>query len=377
MGRRGPIDGERVSLWIECAHRCLAKAGEDECADVVRTFQTERQFCVVLVSGTQGGEQARERADTMAARLAQGDPLADVAAGALAALSSRAHVPFSILQVLDGTQVYVIECDAPPLFLVHESYLLLLPVLEEERHGRLVRQSQFELHDGDHLAMVSEGYLYPRRWGWRGIAHAVRRWTDTNCDAGELLDALVSTYRRLNKQALDRDVTVVAMHARPIRSATLWTGPPVDGEQDEKVLHAVMAEEGRRVICGGTTASIAARLLEAELAVEPRPADGWAEVPPVSQLEGIDLVTEGLVTLRKAQERMIGVERARDLTAGEDGATRLARTLLASDKIHVIVGLAVNPQQVDDSGVPLRRSIVEDLIADLRARGKLVTVETC
>jgi hypothetical protein len=65
----------------------------------------------------------------------------------------------------------------------------------------------------------------------------------------------------------------------------------------------------------------------------------------------------------------------RDLPRGEDGATRLGRALLTADKLHFIVGLAVNPQQVDDGGAPLRKGVVEEFMHDLEARGKLVSSE--
>ena len=142
-----------------------------------------------------------------------------------------------------------------------------------------------------------------------------------------------------------------------------------------------MDEPGVRIICGDTTAEIAARLLGSELEMEPRPEDGWMEVPPVSRLRGrpdieeIDLITEGLVTLGKARERMAEAQRVRDLPRKEDGATRLARVLLTADKVHFLVGLAVNPAQATDTGVPLRRIVVEDLMNDLNARGKIVSVE--
>ena len=65
-----------------------------------------------------------------------------------------------------------------------------------------------------------------------------------------------------------------------------------------------MAEPGQRVICGDTTAQIAARLLGAKLEIERRPPDGWAQVPPMARLEGVDLVTEGRITLDKTRERL-------------------------------------------------------------------------
>ncbi|HEC35217.1 MAG TPA: hypothetical protein ENI39_01630 [Anaerolineae bacterium] len=351
----------------------------------MRTFQTEEQFFAILASGPQNGAEGKAKATLMADRaasmLAGGVALDTVVETVLAALANGEHMPFSILQVLGGWRAHLVECDAPPLFLTRGGQLVLLPVLEDISHGRLVRKCQFPLQNGDHMAMVSEGFIrargWGRRWGWRDIAVSTRRWTDTGCDAEQLLGALVRTYRRLAVEEPERDVTVVAMHVRPERRATVWTGPPADPAEDEVALERLMAVPGMRVICGDTTAQIAARLLGADLELEPRPEDGWAEVPPVSRLEGIDLVTEGLVTLSKARERMAGAERVRDLPRAGDGATRLARVLLAADRIHFIIGLAINPAQAADAvgAVPRRQVVVEELMRELKARGKLVSVE--
>jgi hypothetical protein len=342
----------------------------------VRTFTTEDRLFVVLVSGAQDKQRATHVADAVIAGLRQG-ALPDAAAEAvLVALPRDVHVSLSVLHVERGREAHIVECDALPLFLVQDGQPVLLPVVEETVSGYLIRQCPFTLRDGDYMAMVSEGFLRPRgrRWGWPDIAVAVRRWIDTGCDAEELLGALVRTYRRLNPDPSHQDVTVVAMHVRPMRTVTVWTGPPVDAARDEAVLRLLMAEPGERIICGGTTARIAARLLGAELETEPKPTGGWGEVPPTFRLEGASLVTEGLITLRKARERIADDEsRIADLQA--DGATRLAQALLAADKVHFIVGLAVNPQQVDGSGAPLRKDIVVDLMRDLEARGKLVSVE--
>ncbi|MCK4449407.1 MAG: hypothetical protein KAX26_02320 [Anaerolineae bacterium] len=378
-----------LSLWIENAHQSLvgapALAPEEVCGDVVRTFQTEEQFVAILASGPQGGAEGKAKAtliaDRAASMLKQGASLDTVVESLLAALPNGEHTPFSILQVLGGCRAHLVECDAPPLFLTRGGRLVLLPVLENISHGRLVRECRFLLQDGDHIAMVSEGYIHvkgwSRRWGWRDVAISTRRWTDTGCDAEQLLGALIRTYRRLAEGEPERDVSVIAMHVRPRRSATVWSGPPADPALDRAALEKLMAEPGVRIICGDTTAQIAARLLGAELELEPRPEDGWAEVPPVLRLEGVDLVTEGLVTLRKARERMAGAKRVRDLPRGEDGATRLARALLAADKIQFIVGLAVNLAQAADAArtVPLRQVVVEELMHDLKVRGRLVSVE--
>jgi hypothetical protein len=376
-----------LKLWVESACQCLVRAGEDVCANAVRVSRAEESFFAVLVGSPRGGVEGQEEAtliaDKAASMLTRGMSLDTVVGTMLSLLPRGEHVPFSILQVLGGCEACVVECDAPPLFLTHGGQLVLPPVLEEVSHDRLIRRYQSLLRDGDHIVMVSEGYLRCSgwRWGWPDVAIAVQRWGDTRCDADELLGALVRTYSRLAPEPLQEDVTVVAMYVRPERHATVWTGPPVDPAQDEAALEKLMAERDVRIVCGDTTAEIAARLLEAKLEMEPRPedtADGehpWAEVPPTSRLEGVDLVTEGLVTLGKARERMVGAEQPRDLPRQQDGATRLARALLAADKIYFVVGMAANSQQVDESGVPLRRSAVEGLMRDLEAHGKIVSVE--
>ena len=372
-----------MRLWIEIAHQSLVRAGEEVCGEAVRTFQTEDRFFAILASSAQGGAEGAAQATVTAERalemLQAGDAPDRVAETLLVAPPGGEEVTFSILQVLGGDQAHLVECEALPLCLIRRGEVEFLPLSEEVIQGRLLRECRFRLRDGDYVVIVSQGYLRPRGWGWgwADIAIAVRRWTDTGCDADELLGALMRTYRRLNPEAPRQDVTVVVMHVRPIRTLTVWTGPPTDPALDEVALRKLMAEPGTRIICGDTTADIAARLLGAELEMEPRPEDGWAEVPPVSRLEGVDLVTEGLVTLGKARERIAEVRRVRDLPRKSDGATRLARALLTADKIHFIVGLAVNPAQAADATgtIPLRRLVVEELIQDLAARGKLVSVE--
>jgi hypothetical protein len=384
-----------LRLWIESAHQSQIREGVAVCDDAISTFQTEKQFFAILVSGgwqVEGG--AVSVAEKAASMLKQGILLKQVVDALLSALPKDKHIPFSLLEILGGNQASVVECDAPPLFMTRQGQLLSLPVLEEVSHGHLVRECQFTVKDGDHIAMVSEGYIRARGrirpWGWRDIADSIRRLTGTRCDAEQLLGALMRSYERLaqggrgvrgeergvKSLTSQKGVSVVAMFVRPIRTATVWSGPPVKRAAEKQVLDNLMSEPGARILCGDTTAEIAARLLGAELMMEPPPEDGWAEVPPVSKLEGVSLVTEGVVTMGKARERMAGAQRIRDLRQ-EDGATRLARLLLTADKIHFLVGLAINPAQVADKAgkVPLRRIVIEDLMTDLKARGKIVSVE--
>lgn len=375
-----------MRLWVECAHRSARPSGAAPGSDLgnraIRTFQTEMLFFALLVDRPEAaqGSGAGPLADKIASLLEQGlleqgTPMDRVVERALALLPRGEHVPLAILRIEEGGQAELVECDAPPLFFARRGRLVLLPVLEEEVANRLLRRCRFTVQEGDHLAIVSEGYIqasgWDRRWGWRDIALSIKRLTDTGGDAEQLLGALIRMYGRL-APGEERDVTVVAMHVRPLRSATVWSGPPADPELDRIAVEALMSESGRRIICGGTTAEIAARVLGASLEVERRSARHWSEVPPIMHLAGVDLVTEGAVTLQVAGERIAKAQSSRDLPRSDDGATRLARMLLEADVIRFIVGGAVNPAQVEE-GIPWREGSIERLVAHLKQRGKIVS----
>ena len=407
-----------MRLWIESAYQTLADAGAETPGDAVRTFTTEDQFIGVLVGGTMiGGDAAGALATRAVDLLAQGMTLDDGIETLLATLPQDLHVPLAMIQVGRSSvagqrSASLVECDAPPLFMARGGRLVLLPVVEEETHGRLIRRCDFELRDGDHLALVSEGYIHAsgwdRRFGWRDIAVSIRRLTETSCDAEQLAGALARLAGSWKLEArswkleagstaaqhettssvssIQLPVSVLALFVRPMRTATVWSGPhsvppAAAGGRERGMLERLMAEEDMRIVCGDTTAEIAARLLGAELVMAPPPEEGWTEVPPVSRMVGPDgrepvaLVTEGVVTMRVARERLAEAKRLRDLAGRDDGASRLARLLLTADKVRFLVGLAVNPAQTERDGTPLRKAALEKLVEDLKARGKIVALE--
>jgi hypothetical protein len=374
-------DEVRVRLWLESALHRPAGQGANRAARVW-TLQTEERFCALLADrGAPPGPVAR-----LCALLEQGAALEAVRAGLLAALPEGGHVPLAALGAVEsadaanaGLDAWLLECDTPPLVLLRGGEPVTLPVEEEDVRGHLVRSCRFPLLDGDTLALVNEAFIRPRgalrRWGWQEIAASVRRWTSTGSDAEGLLRALLSTYRRVAGGSPD-EVCVLALRVRPLRTATVWTGPPREPALDARALDALLAETGTRIICGDTTAQIAARLLGARLELEPRPAAGWADVPPTSRLPGVDLVTEGLVTLRRAYELIVRAGETGDTPRGEDGAARLARLLLGADRITFLVGGAVNPVQAADAGrsLPMRTVVVQDIASALEAQGRLVHI---
>lgn len=380
---------------VEIAWESLCKHGEELCGDWVKVVSTDEDLIVVLSDGLGSGVKANilatltaEIAADMLEKGASIDEVVETVVETLPECQVRhlAYATFAVLRIHKAREAYLAEYDSPPLILVRRGELIQPPMRERVIAGRTIREGQFSLELDDYLVMVSDGYihagvggLYRMGWGWNNIGIAAQRWAATKGDTHQLVGALARTCAKLSKDKLGDDSTAVAMWVRPHRKATVLTGPPADSSRDQEAVRKLMASEGVKAICGGTTAQMASRVLGKPLKVSWQPvmSGPGRRLPPVGLLEGVDLVTEGILTLSAAVDRLRDAQTPQDLPNDQDAATRLARALLHADQVHFIVGDAINPQQLADvvRGVPMRQIYLEELIAKLRERNKTVSVE--
>jgi hypothetical protein len=385
---------------VEFAWESLSKDGEELCGDSVRILTTESSFLVVLSDGLGSGVKANilstltsQIASTMFEQGATVEEVMATLADTLPECRVRhlAYATLAMLRVQDGREAYLVEYDTPPLILVRQGQVVDLPASEREFSGRRVREARFDLHEDDCLVMVSDGYDHagvgrslPLGWGRERIAGDVVRHTAGGTDAHGVASALKDACLTLYDGAPGDDATVLAMRIRPARAVTIWTGPPADHSLDADAVARLMSRSGTRVICGGTTAQIAARMLDKELVVDwvppsKRPAGPARKQgsPPMAHLEGLDLVTEGIITLGQTLQLLESARTARELPDEDDASTRIARLLLESDDIHLIVGTALHPTQIADlvRREPMRHVYVRELLRELQRRNKNVTVE--
>ncbi|MBT9163679.1 MAG: hypothetical protein DDT24_00599 [Chloroflexi bacterium] len=348
-----------------------------------------------LGSGVKANILATLTAEIAATMLERGNTVDEVVETLAATLPEcqvrrLTYATFAVLQVLHGREAYLVEYDTPPLILIRNNDVVELPMTERMVAGRAIRERQFMLEEGDYMVMLSDGYihagvggLYRLGWGWKNIAVAARRWVATRGDAHQLTRALSQTCLKLYNGTPGDDATVVSMWVRQARTATIVTGPPADPKLDSLMVSKLMSAEGVKAICGGTTAQMAARELGQELVVEWQPrskspsSSSPSKIPPIARLKGVDLVTEGVLTLSSAAEQLRKAETIHDLPPAQDAGTRLARLLLEADEIHFIVGNAINPHQLADvvRGKPMRLIYLDEVIGQLKRRNKLITVE--
>ena len=157
-------------------------------------------------------------------------------------------------------------------------------------------------------------------------------------------------------------------------------GPPRNPDDCDRMLSLFFAKEGKHIVCGGTTSSIVAKFLDKPLIASLN--FEASDVPPIAEIEGVDLVTEGVITVNKVIEYARDVldknEKYGDWSVNRDGASLICRLLFeeATD-INFYVGRAVNPAHQNPDlpiNFNIKMNLVEELSSCLRQMGKRVKV---
>jgi hypothetical protein len=381
-----------VKVYYEFGLRQVNKKGEQLCGDSVEFSLNPRSATLVFSDGLGSGVKA-SILSTLTTRIArrmleEGLPLAEVVRTVSETLPTCrirkiAYSTFSMAQLFTDGHAKLAESDSPCPFVICRGKVQPLPCKEREIAGKRIRDCSLNLSPGDWLVLVSDGVInagiggaYPLGWGWEQVAEYLEGHVHDSASADEVAAKLARVVEELYAGPPGDDVTVAVVKARKKRVVSILTGPPTNREDDARVVETLLSSPGRRVVCGGTTANIVARELGREVTVDLE--TGTDAVPPNGRIEGIDLATEGVLTLTKTLE----VLRAGDLTdklrLRVDGASSLAVLLLEADEVRWLVGRALNPAHQDPKlprALGLKAQIVQALGEELRRRGREVSID--
>ena len=157
-------------------------------------------------------------------------------------------------------------------------------------------------------------------------------------------------------------------------------GPPSNPDDANRMMSLFFSKEGKHIVCGGTTSSIAARYLgkpvKTSLNFEK------SDIPPIAEIEGVDLVTEGVITMNRvveyAQDTLNENKLYEKWSMGHDGASLISRMLFeeATD-INFYVGKAINPAHQNPDlpiNFNIKMNLVEQLSKCLKQMGKKIKV---
>jgi len=382
-----------MRMYYEWGTHQLHKDREELCGDSIAVSRRADSVTLALSDGLGSGVKANILA-TLTTRIAmhllQNDlPLAEVVETLgrtlpVCEVRKLAYSTFAIAQFFRDGRTRIVEFDAPSAMLVRGRRLQ--PVSCEERtiSGKTIRECVVDVQLGDWVVFVSDGVLnagigglYPLGWGWDQAATYVAQHAHPGLSAQALADRLTETVDELYAGSPGDDVSVVVIKARRKLAATVLTGPPGAEGVDEQVMSRFIEHPGLHVVCGGTTAKLAARHLARPLDVD---LDTMTpDVPPLARMPGVDLVTEGILTLTKACELLRDGGARERVRFRTDGAGSLVRLLLNVDHVHFMVGTAVNPAHQNPSlpgELRMKLSVVREIAEELRSRGSEISIET-
>ncbi|MDI3542595.1 MAG: hypothetical protein PWP57_198 [Candidatus Atribacteria bacterium] len=379
-------------LFVEFAQAQLPKWGEELCGDSVNYDKGDKSTILAWSDGLGSGVKANILSTltskiivSMLKKESTLEEVIDTLVETLPVCKIRkiAYSTFSVLQILYNGETYVAEFDNPPLFWLRNGRLMHLDRKEREIGKRIVLESRMRLQKNDWIVGITDGVvhagiggLWNLGWRWEKIASFLENTVNDQLDALTLANKVIATTKRLYQDKLGDDATCVVAKIRLPRYLIVWAGPPEDPALDEYIVKRVMEFPGKKAVCGGTTGNILARVLGKEIKVDLSSIQ--EDVPPVGLMEGVDLLTEGILTLAAVLRQLRKGAKLEEVTYRNDGASRLLSLLLEADEINFIGGRAINVahQNPKLSGeLSLKARLLEDIVNELQKRGKTVILE--
>lgn len=385
------------NLCADIGYKSIYHYGEELCGDHVDIVeQSDDSTVIVLADGLGSGVKAsilstltsKIISTMMAAGLSLEECVSTIAA-TLPVCSVRgvAYSTFTIIHIRDNETAEIIQYDNPHVILIRNYVNYDYPKTEMNIDGKRIYKSTIKLCENDIFIAMSDGCPHAGigtayNFGWKreDIISFMETMSTAGYTAKILSTMLVDECNKLYGNKPGDDATACIVRIRKREPMNMLFGPPSNRSDCNRMMSLFFSKEGKHIICGGTTSSIAAKYLGKP--IKPSLNFERSDIPPIAEIEGVDLVTEGVITVNKvleyAKDYLDKNENYEEWSFGRDGASLISRLLFeeATD-INFYVGRAVNPAHQNPDlpiNFNIKMNLVEELSACLKQMGKRIKV---
>lgn len=385
------------NLCAEIGYKSVNHYGERLCGDHVDIVeQGENSTVIVLADGLGSGVKASIlstlTSKIISTMMAEGLSLEDCVetiAATLPICSQRgvAYSTFTIIHLIDNQTADLIQYDNPQVILIRDGKNYDYHKSEMNIGGKKIYRSSISLCENDVLVAMSDGCPHAGigieyNFGWKreDIIGFLEPLALVGYTAKTLSTVLVDECYKLYDKKPGDDATACVVRVRKRQPMNILFGPPSNRDDCDRMMSLFFSKEGKHIVCGGTTSSIAAKYLhkplKASLNFE------RSDIPPIAEIEGVDLVTEGVITVNRvltyAKDYLSDNKLYEQWGFKRDGASLISRMLFeeATD-INFYVGRAVNPAHQNPDlpiNFNIKMNLVEELSACLKQMGKRIKV---
>ena len=384
-------------LCADIGYKSINHIGEELCGDHVDIVEENEDSTVIVLADGLGSGVKASILSTLTSKIistmmAAGLPIEECVstiAATLPVCSVRgvAYSTFTIIHLQNNDIAEIIQYDNPHVIMIRGGDVYDYPKTEMNIDGKKIYKTTLKMCEDDVFIAMSDGCphaglggLYNFGWKREEIAAYMQALVAGGYTAKNLSTMLVDECDRLYGHKPGDDTTSCVVKIRRREPMNILFGPPSNRDDANRMMSLFFSKEGKHIICGGTTSSIASKYLgkpiRASLTFE------RSDVPPIAELEGVDLVTEGVITMNKviqyAKDYLGDNEFYEHWNFKRDGASLISRLLFeeATD-INFYVGRAINPAHQNPDlpiNFSIKMNLVEELSACLRQMGKRIKV---
>jgi hypothetical protein len=376
---------DKFFIEISCQQR--NHGDERVCGDVFlsRRIREEGRIVVVLSDGMGHGIKAKLLAtltSTLAVNFTQEhkniDRIAEIIMGTLP-VDSEKHLNFSTFTIIDmdeGGNVSILEYENPKTLFLRGSQMLepgwnCIVLNSEKNSSKEVLSTNFKAAKEDRIVFFTDGVVqsglgsdrFPVGWGEENVNNFIlgKVKEEHDISAVKLASMVINKANQNDDFDPKDDISCAVIYFREPRKLMICTGPPQDQGKDSAFAGTLQQFNGKKIVCGATTGNMIAREWGTEIIDETVILD--PELPPVSHMIGVDLITEGILTLSKVSEVLKMYNQNYELGKGPAG--EIVRLILESDEIHFLVGTSINIAHQDPTlpvELELRRTVVHRIV---------------